>query len=139
MSLIDKLLAADAGKLTEKPSKLYEVKRLSEKLNTKFELRLEALEPQRFSDIQRQSVNLSKKGAIKDFNTFDMQVLTLIDGIKEPSMKDEKLLKHFGAVTPKELVPKLFLAGEIADIYNEINVLSGYEAGDEETDEEIKN
>lgn len=139
MSLIDKLLAADAGKLTEKPSKLYEVKRLSEKLNTKFELRLEALEPQRFSDIQRQSVNLSKKGAIKDFNTFDMQVLTLIDGIKEPSMKDEKLLKHFGAVTPKELVPKLFLAGEIADIYNEINVLSGYEADDEETDEEIKN
>lgn len=139
MSLIDKLLAADAGKLIEKPSKPYEVKRLSEKLNTKFELRIEALEPQRFSDIQRQSVNLSKKGAIKDFNTFDMQVLTLIDGIKEPSMKDEKLLKHFGAVTPKELVPKLFLAGEIADIYNEINVLSGYEADDEETDEEIKN
>lgn len=139
MSLIDKLLATDAGKLTEKPSKMFEVKRLSERMKNKFELRLEALEPERFSDIQRQSVNISKKGAIKDFNTHEMQVLTLLDGIKEPSMKDKRLLDHFGAVTPKELVSKLFLAGEIADIYNEINVLSGYDPDDEETDAEIKN
>jgi len=139
MSLIDKLLATDAGKLTEKPHKAYEVKRLSEVLHTKFELQLSALNPQRYAEIQRQSVDLSKKGGIKDFNLFDMQVLTLLDGVKEPSLKDKKLLDHFNVATSKELVSKLFLSGEIADIYNEINVLSGYEKDDDEADEEIKN
>jgi len=139
MSLIDKLLTTDAGKLTEKPCKTHEIKRLTEKLKVKFELQLEALKPERYAEIQRQSVNINKKGGIKDFNLFDMQVLTLIDGIKEPDMRNKKLLDHFSAVTPKELIAKLFLSGEIADIYNEINILSGYEPDDDEADEEIKN
>lgn len=139
MNLLDKLLATDAGKLTEKPHKVYELKRLSEMLHTKFELQLSALDPKRYAEIQRQSVDLSKKGGIKDFDLFDMQVLTLLDGIKEPNLKDKKLLDHFNVPTPKELVARLFLSGEIADIYNEINVLSGYEKDDDTADEEIKN
>jgi len=139
MSLIDKLLTTDAGKLTEKPHKKYEVERLSKKLNSKFELELEALNPKRYAEIQRQSVDLNKKGGIKDFNMFDLQVLTLLDGVKEPNLKEKKLLDHFSVITPKELVSKLFLSGEIADIYNEINVLSGYDKDEDETDEEIKN
>lgn len=139
MSLLDKLLQADAGKLTEKPHKNFEVKRLSKALKTDFTLELQALNPDRYAEIQRQSVNLSKKGGIKDFDIFDMQVLTILDGVKEPSLKDKKLLDHFNVTTPKELVSKLFLSGEIADIYNEINELSGYEKDDDEADEEIKN
>lgn len=138
MSLIDKLLQADVRKLTELPTKKYEVKRLSKELKSKFELELQAIPAQRYSEIQRNGVEMSAKGGVKDVKIYDMQTLTLIDGIKEPSLKDKSLLAHFGAVTPKELVGKLFLAGEIADIYNEINELSGYEK-DEETDEEIKN
>ena len=139
MSLLDKLLAADAGKLTQKPTKKYKVKRLSKEMKTEFELELVALAPKRYAEIQRQSVELSKKGDIKDFDVFDMQVLTIIDGVKEPSLKDKKLLDHFSVITPKELIAKLFLSGEIADIYNEINVLSGYEKDEEKVDEEIKN
>ena len=138
MSLIDKLLQADVRKLTELPTKKYEVKRLSKELKSKFELELQAIPAQRYAEIQRNGVEMSNKGGVKNIKLYDMQTLTLIDGIKEPSLKDKSLLSHFGAVTPKELVGKLFLAGEIADIYNEINELSGYEK-DEETDEEIKN
>jgi hypothetical protein len=139
MSLLDKLLATDAGKLSEKPRKRYEIKRLSEIFKSKFELELVAINPERYAEIQRQSVELSKKGGIKDFNIFDMQVLTMLDGVKEPNLKDKKLLDHFNVPTPKDLVAKLFLSGEIADIYNEINVLSGYEKEEEEVDKEIKN
>ncbi|MGL5206021.1 MAG: phage tail assembly chaperone [Acidaminococcaceae bacterium] len=138
MSLIDKLLQADVRKLTELPTKKYEVKRLSKELKSKFELELQAIPAQRYSEIQRNGVEMSAKGGVKNIKLYDMQTLTLIDGIKEPSLKDKSLLAHFNAVTPKELAGKLFLAGEIADIYNEINELSGYEK-DEETDEEIKN
>lgn len=139
MSLIDKLLTVDARKLTELPTKKYEVKRLSKAIKGKFELELQAVSPQRYAEIQRNGVEMSKKGGVRDIKLYDMQTLTLINGIKEPSLKDPSLLAHIGAATPKELIGKLFLSGEIADIYNEINELSGYEKDDEQADEEIKN
>lgn len=139
MSLIDKLLTTDAGKLTEKPFEMYEIPRLSEKLKTKFELRLEAVAPQRYAEIQRQTIDFNKKGGVKDVNMFNPKIMTLLEGIKEPNIKDKRLLDHFGVVTPKELIMKLFLAGEIDDIRNEIDILSGYEKDNEEADEEIKN
>jgi len=139
MSLLDKLLQADVEKLTEKPNKKYEVKRLSEKLKTKFELELIALSPKRYAEIQRLTVELNKKGSFKDINTFEPKILTLLEGIKEPSLKDKKLLDHFNVPTPKELILKLFLSGEIDDIKDEIDILSGYEKDEDEPDEEIKN
>lgn len=139
MSLLDKLLQADVEKLTEKPHKKHEIKRLSAKMNTKFELELVALNPKRYAEIQRLAVELSKKGGIKDVNMFDPKIFTLLDGIKEPNLKDKKLLDHFNVPTPKELILKLFLSGEIDDIKDEIDILSGYEKDEEEADEEIKN
>lgn len=139
MSLLDKLLQADAKKLTELPTKKHEVKRLSDALKTKFELELSAIPAKRYSEIQKNAVDFGGKGGVKDIKVFEMQSLTLIDGVKEPSLKNPELLKHFGVVTPKELVSKLFLAGEIADIYGEIQKLSGYEDDENEADEEIKN
>ena len=139
MSLIDKLLQADAKKITELPTAKYEVKRLSTLLNTKFELELQAIPAKRYSEIQRNGVDI-KKGNVKDVKVFDMQTLTIIDGIKDPSMKDKRLLDHFNVITPKELVGKIFLAGEISDIRGKIEELSGYEPeDDEEPNEEIKN
>ena len=139
MSLLDKLLQADAGKLTEKPHKTYEINRLSKALKTDFILELQAIDAQRYAEIQRMGIDLGKKGNVRDVNIYEMQVFTILDGVKEPSLKDKKLLEHFSVTTPKELVTKLFLSGEIADIYNEINELSGYEKDDDEADEEIKN
>jgi len=139
MSLLDKLLQADAGKLTEKPHKIFEVKRLSAALKTKFELELQAIDAQRYAEIQRMGIDLGKKGNVRDVNIYEMQVFTILDGVKAPNLKNQELLKHFGAATPKELLAKLFLSGEIADVYNEINELSGYEKDDDEADEEIKN
>ena len=139
MSLIDKLLQADASKLTEKPSRTVNIERLSKILKTKFDIKLQALDPERYADIQRNAVDITKKGDIKGINLFDMQVLTLVDGIVEPSMKSKELQEHFKAISPKDLINKLFLSGEIAELYKQINELSGYDTDTEDTDEEIKN
>jgi Phage XkdN-like protein. len=139
MSLIDKLLQADAGKLTEKPHEVYEVKRLSMALATKFELELRAVGAQRCAEIKRLGIDIGKKGTVRGVNIYEMQIATLLEGIKEPDLKNKDLLAHFKAVTPKELIAKLFLPGEIEDIYNRINVLSGYEEDDDDANEEIKN
>ncbi len=136
MSLIDKLLQMDKAKLMEMPAREVEMPRLSEVLEESFKVTCKAIDGERYADIQRSAIDLNKKGALRNINLYEMQVLTLIEGVVEPSMKDERLLGYFGVVTPKELVKKLFLAGEIAELSNVITELSGYEKSEDE--EEIK-
>ena len=133
MSLIDKLLQMDKAKLMEMPTKEIEMPRLSEMLDTEFKVKCKAIDGERYADIQRSAIDLNKNGGLRNINLYEMQVLTVIDGVVEPSLKDERLLAYFGCVTPKELVKKLFLAGEIAELSNVITELSGYDkSGDED-------
>jgi hypothetical protein len=138
-NLIDTLLKADAGKLTEKPKKQYEVKRLSEALKTPFVLTLQAIPAELYTEIQTNAVDVSKKGNINKINIYKMQLDTLVNGIVEPDLKNKQLLEHFKAATPKELISKLLLAGEIADIAGEVSKLTGYDKDQSEVDEEVKN
>lgn len=137
MSLIDKLLQMDSSKLMEMPTREVQMARLTELMGETFTVKCQAIDGERYADIQRSAIDLNKKGSIKNLNLFDMQVLTVIDGVVEPSMKDSKLLKHFGCATPKDLVKKLFLAGEIAELSNVITELSGYDKT-EDDEEEVK-
>lgn len=136
MSLIDKLLQMDKSKLMEMPTKEVEFERLTKLLGEPFKVKCKAIDGERYADIQRSAVDLNKKGGLRDINLFEMQVLTVIDGVVEPSLKDKRLLAYFGCVTPKELVKKLFLAGEIAELSNIITELSGYDKDEDE--EELK-
>jgi len=136
MSLIDKLLQMDKSKLMDMPTREVEMPRLSEVLGENFTVKCKAIDGERYADIQRSAIDLNKKGGLRNINLYEMQVLTVIDGVVEPSLKDERLLAYFGCVTPKELVKKLFLAGEIAELSNVITELSGYDKSDDE--EEVK-
>ena len=110
--------------------------RLSEVLGEAFKVKCRAIDGERYADIQRSAIDLNKKGGLRNINLYEMQVLTVIDGVVEPSMKDQRLLAYFACVTPKDLVKKLFLAGEIAELSNVITELSGYDKSDDE--EEVK-
>ncbi len=134
MSLIDKLLQMDKAKLMEVPTKEVEISRLTKAFGEPFKVKCKAIDGERYADIQRSAIDLNKKGALRNINLYEMQVLTLIEGVVEPSMKDERLLGYFGAVTPKELVKKLFLSGEIAELSNVITELSGYDKTEDEED-----
>ena len=118
------------------PTKEVEFERLTKLLGEPFKVKCKAIDGERYADIQRSAVDLNKKGGLRDINLFEMQVLTVIDGVVEPGLKDKRLLAYFGCVTPKELVKKLFLAGEIAELSNIITELSGYDKDEDE--EELK-
>ena len=137
MSLIDKLLQMDNKTIMEMPKREVEVPRLTQMIGEPFKVVCQAIDGERYADIQKASIDLNKKGGVRNINLFDMQVLTVIDGVVEPSLKDKKLLQHFDCVTSKELVKKLFLAGEIAELSNVITELSGYDKT-EEDEEEMK-
>lgn len=132
MSLIDKLLQMDKAKLMVMPTREIEFERLTDLLGAPFKVKCKAIDGERYADIQRSAIDLNKKGGLRNINLYEMQVLTVIEGVVEPSLKDERLLGYFGCVTPKELVKKLFLAGEIAELSNVITELSGYDKSEDE-------
>ena len=75
-------------------------------------------------------------GNVSDIDVYKTKVLTIMEGC--PIFKDKTLREHFDCATPKELINKLLLKGEVEDLVNAINNLSDLKKI-EKVDEEIKN
>ena len=85
MSLIDKLLQMDNKTIMEMPKREVEVPRLTQMLGEPFKAVCQAIDGERYADIQKASIDLNKKGGVRNINLFDMQVLTVIDGVLNPA------------------------------------------------------
>lgn len=137
MNTLDKLMKMDVQKISERPTKPYEVKRLSRITGEPFVLTLQSIPADLYADIQEDAISL-KKADVQSINIHTLQSRTVIEGIKDPCLKDKELLKKFGVHTPGDLINTLFLPGEISDIAAEISALCGYDS-QKDIDEEIKN
>ena len=82
------------------------------------------------------AIQVDKKGNVDLSKSLDSKLLTCVEGIVEPSMKDKDLQKHFHCATPKDLALALF-GFEVTAISDAICELSG--VTDEDNEEEIKN
>jgi hypothetical protein len=130
MNAVDKLLKIDAGKLTM-PEKAVKIK--PAKIGEEIEFQCIAISPEKYTEIQENAYEI-RKGDIKRINLGKMKTLTIIEGC--PSIfKSKELLEHFQCATPKDLVNKLLLSGEVDDLYTAIVELNGYE----QDEDEIKN
>lgn len=136
VNVLDLLLGADVGTIAQ-PFKDVEITRLSKVLGTPFIIRCEALKPDVYEEVQENAISINGKDVDLDMNT--LQVLTVIEGVKAVVqdengnkttsgllLKNTGLMSKFKAPTPKELCRKLFLSGEVANIYNVISQLSGF-------------
>lgn len=67
-------------------------------------------------------------GKVHDIERFtqDADVHILLAGCTQPDLKDERLHEKFGGETPADVVKKLLLAGEITDLSQANEKLSGY-------------
>lgn len=138
MNLVETLLAADQSSVLAAETATYEVKRLSKLLNCKFELTLQAIPARRYGEIQTNAV--TGKGKRQNVDLYKLQIMTVVAGVVSPDFNNPELLKKFAAVTPKELMEKLFNAGEIGAIADKISALSGFDEEEiKETTEEVKN
>lgn len=107
--ILDLLLKTDIKNVQEKKIK---VKRLSTKDNP-FILSLKSL-------------NYNKVAEIKELSGDDTPIHIMMAGVTDPDFKNQALLQKYEAITPVELIKKIFLPGEIEDISREIEKLSGY-------------
>lgn len=117
MSILDLLLETDIDKLQNNNSKNYEIKRLTKILGEKFIVTCTLLTNEQMMHI----------GEISKTN-FDIKLNAVLEACKIEGKKlnNEELMKKFNVVSAKELIGKLFLPGEVYELYNIINDLSGY-------------
>ncbi|MCG8481966.1 MAG: XkdN-like protein [Clostridia bacterium] len=134
--VLQMLLAADTEKIQERPTKQIEMKRLSALLGEPTIFTAKALTAAEYDTIQEKAYSLLSKNKNKEINANLLQTMIVIEGIKEPNLKDKELREKFGVPTPKELVEKLLAPGEIINLFNIISELSGF---GEDVIDEIKN
>lgn len=136
--MVDRLLKADVvNKLAERPTKKVKMERLSKLFGFDFVITLRAIDPERYADIQKMAVDFTN-GNADDVDIYRMQTQTLLAGIADPDFKNKELMEKFGAILPADIIRKLFLAGEIADLTAQITELNGYTT-QKKADEAVKN
>jgi len=88
----------------------------------------------RFSEQVKENVTLTLQGLdfdhLEEINTNhpgDSNVYVVLDGIKEPNLRDESLMKKYKVAGGyDELMKAIFLPGEIFEISKKVMALSGY-------------
>lgn len=132
MNIIDKLMKIDAGTL-ETPKAVHRmfVKKIGEEL----EFEIEAINAEKATEIQQKAIKI-ENGNVADIDVYKTKVLTIMEGC--PMFKDKALREHFNCPTPKELINKLLLKGEVDNLVDAINNLSNLEEI-EKAEDEIKN
>lgn len=137
VNVLDLLLGSDIGEITL-PTKRVEITRLSKLFGAPFIVTCKALSPEKYEEVQDMAVNVKGKDVDLDVNL--LQIFVVLEGVVDdsgkPMFKNKELMTKFKASTPKELVKKVLLSGEIANIYGEISELSGF---GENSVNEVKN
>lgn len=70
--------------------------------------------------------------SIKEINSFpkmddtDMLIHAIYMALVSPKLSDEKLLKKYDCLTPKELIKKILLPAEISALYSAFNRVMGF-------------
>ena len=121
--LIDLLLKPEVPNVQKKlPTAQYKVKRLSQLTGQDVIFELRALP---YGKVQE----------IKDSKSQDVNVHIVLAGLKDPDIKAGELQTKFGGITPAETLKAMLLPGEIVDLAQAIEKLTGYRGT---TIEEIK-
>ena len=133
------MLKADIEKVMEKPKKNVEIPRLSRLFGDPFYVTVQAIDSEVLAEITEDHTEYSKNGKRRRQNNYAIGKEIVVNGLIEPDLRNAELMKHYGAVTPNDLVDKLFLAGEVGKIAETVNELCGLEKTQTEIDEYVKN
>ena len=137
MNLAEALLASDAGKITKREIKEFEIPRLTALIGAPFILHLRAIAPRKVREIQDSATNIEGNSVSAD--TYKLYMGLLCAGITDRDFDNKEVLKHYGAATRADLFAKLFTAGEIQDIAQEISDMCGFGKKATKAVDEVKN
>ncbi|MCI7693581.1 phage tail assembly chaperone [Veillonella caviae] len=133
-NIIDKLMEKDLGTLKDVAKQDLELTRLSKVFDEPFTLTVKEISYKRIADLRM----LATENGVP--NESDFMQLVVTEGIVSPDFGTKELLQKFQVPSKKALFSKLFKAGEMELIAQEILTLSGYGAKDiKKVTNEVKN
>lgn len=102
----------------------------------KFKIR--AMTSKEFDDIRKRSMRL-KKGRQFELDVERFNSAIVINQTVVPDFRNAASIEKLGCATPEEYLNKVLLAGEIAELVNQIQRLSGFDRDMNELIDEAKN
>lgn len=142
MSILDKLLTANATEFEKPQQAKFKSKRIAKALGQTEAVEITVREVPHQRCKRMIGEQFDKKGNFDFERNQRAQARLVADGVIDPDLKDAQLREHFGCETPADLAEKLF-GFEVSRISDLILSLSGFETGDEdeaeEENEELKN
>lgn len=142
---LDMLLAIDPAKLKDRPTKRLYMPRFSELAGGDIYFTIRALTLDEIKAVREKAthVTFNKKSHEREevYDSEDGALFIILEGVIDPDLRDKRLLERYEAATPKELLKKILLSGEIDSLSSQIGQLSGFKSGATDADmvEELKN
>ncbi len=130
---LDMLLSIDPERANKRPTKKIEISRLSKLAGAPVLFTIQALDIDEAYEITGMATKEDH------YSSKEASLFIVLAGVIDPNLKDKKLLEKFSAATPKELVKKLLLSGEITGLSDKIGDLSGLDSNGGQDEEAIKN
>lgn len=114
--------------------------RFKDKDGKLLKFKIKAMTGSEFEDIRKKSMKVAAKGKRSvEMDLRKMNNTIVIENTLDPSFKDAESIKKLGCANPEEYLEKVLLAGEIAELANQIQRLSGFHTDLSELVEEVKN
>lgn len=110
-------------------------KRFKDKEGNLLKFKIRAQTTEEFADAQKYATGNYKRGKELTVDTTKLMSRTVIDCTVEPSFRDADSIKKTGCMSAEQYLNKVLTAGEIANLYNEISKISGFESMQDLVDE----
>lgn len=103
-----------------------------------FPFKIRAMTGLEFAEYQKAATKIGRHKKV-DFDNKVFNELVVLNNTVEPNFRDAETIKKAGCGSPEQFLYKCLLAGEIAELAQQISVLSGFDRDFEQVIEEAKN
>ena len=110
---------------------------LSDRLKD-FKFNIRPISGKEFAKYSKECRKIGKKGKV-DFDSDRFNMLVILNHTIEPDFRNVKALDKAKCQTPEDFINKTLLAGEIAELSQQITARSGFDQDVSELVEEVKN
>lgn len=115
--------------------------RFKDKNGNIFKFKIKAMTNEDFEIARKKAMKLNLQKGKRDVS-FDNRAFNesiVINNTLYPDFKNAESIKALGCMSPEQYLNKVLLSGEIAELAQQIQVLSGFEKDLSELAEEVKN
>ncbi len=104
-----------------------------------FKFKIKAMRSDEFNRYRKLATKINAKTKSADFDAQKLTEQIVINNTVEPDFRDAEAIKKVGCTTPEQYLNKVLLAGEVEELNQQIQALSGFDLDINEAVEEAKN